>query len=73
MGPIISTIAYMFKDMLIFFVIWAIVLTAYVCSGALMYPSTPRILNMEEGFIFWIESSLGNWDVEIFDHLTEAG
>ena len=73
LGPIISTIAYMFKDMLTFFAIWAIVLTAYVCAGALTYPNTPRILNMEEGFIFWIESSLGNWDVGIFDHLIDEG
>ncbi len=73
LGPIISTIAYMFKDMLLFFVIWTLVLTAYVCSGALMFPSTPRILNIEEGFIYWLESSLGNWDVGIFDHFTEEG
>ena len=57
--------------MLLFFVIWTIVLVAFTCSGALWFPDVDRIKTIDEGLIYWLESSLGNWDIGIFDSYLE--
>ena len=67
LGPIITTIMFMFSDIIIFIVIWLIVLVMFTAVGILGFQEVEEIKTFENGFIFWIKAALGDWDIEVFN------
>ena len=68
LGPIISTIIYMFNDIMVFIMIWAIVLFMFTCIGILLFIDMDDLKEFKPGIVYWVNTALGNWDIEIFDH-----
>lgn len=72
LGPIITTIMYMFADIKTFIVIWVIVLVMFTAVGILGFQEVVAIKTFGDGFIFWIQAALGDWDISVFDVYDES-
>ena len=43
----------------------------FTCVGMMAFQDVPELATFETGGIYWINCALGNWDLEIFEVLTE--
>ena len=71
LGPIISTIQYMFNDIKKFIIIWIIVVFMFTCVGMMAFQEIETLQTFDKGGIYWVNCALGDWDLEIFDQLIE--
>lgn len=69
-GPVIKMIMKMIQDLLKFFVIWFFVIFMFVCVAALIFGELHSFHEMSFIMYNYIESSLGNWDLGIYDDVT---
>lgn len=67
LGPIISTIIYMFSDIGVFIVIWFINLVTFSMVGVLTFNEVPALTKFQFGIIYFFEASFGNFDTTVFD------
>ena len=67
LGPIISTIIYMFKDIGVFIVIWFIVLISFTMVAVLTFNEVPEISKIQYGLVYFIRASFGEYDLGIYD------
>ena len=54
LGPIITTIAYMFNDVARFLVIWLIVIFSYASSTMMILNENPAFTKFEDSLLYWI-------------------
>ena len=69
-GPLITIIFQMFKDLGIFFVLFSIELIAFSCIGLLSFGSLPEYRDLVRTLIMMLETSMGAWDLTIYDSVT---
>ena len=67
LGPIISTIIYMFNDIAVFIVIWLITLIGFTLVSMVTFNPVAVFVSFETAFLFWINAAFGNYDLGIFD------
>jgi len=67
LGPIISTILFMFNDIAIFLVIWLIILVGFTMVGVLTFSELPELNNVPDGFTYFFSAALGSFDLTIFE------
>lgn len=72
LGPIITTIMFMFADIRIFIVIWIMVLIMFTTVGILGFQEIDEISSFQDGFIYWIQCAFGEWDIGIFEPIKES-
>lgn len=72
LGPIISTIIYMFNDIKIFVIIWFIVIFMFTLSGIILFQEIPELNNFSSSFPIWIQAAMGDYDISIFDVFLET-
>ena len=53
LGPIISTIMYMFKDIIVFLAIWVIVLHVFIFSGIFMFKDCEDLRDYHKAQAYW--------------------
>ena len=61
----------MIQDLLKFFIIWFFVIFMFVCVAALIFGEVHDFHNLSFIMYNYIESSLGNWDLSVYDDTTE--
>ena len=66
LGPIISMIIVMFKDVGQFIIIWFIVLIAFSSVGFMTFQEVPSLRKFEDSFIYFFQAALGEFDLDIF-------
>ena len=71
-GPLIRTTAALMKDLITFFMLFTIQLIAFSCVGILCFGSIPEYDNLQDAFIMFFQTSLGEWDFEIYDKLGDG-
>ena len=69
-GPLITIMAQMFKDLTIFFVLFSIELIAFSCIGLLSFGGLPEYRDVTATLIMMLETSMGAWDLTIYDSVT---
>lgn len=53
-----------------FLTIWVIVLIMFSCVGILAFGQLENFQDLETVFIYFFESSLGQWDMQVFENTT---
>ena len=66
LGPIISMILVMFKDVAQFIVIWFIVLIAFASVGFMTFKEVPNLRKFDESLVYFFKAALGSFDLDIF-------
>ena len=56
----------MMVDLAKFLCIWAIILVMFVCVGMLAFGQLDNFKNMMDILIYFVESALGDWDMEVY-------
>ena len=56
----------MIIDVFKFLVIWVIVLIMFTCVGILAFGQLENFQTFEQVIVYFFESSLGAWDMEVF-------
>ena len=69
-GPLITIMTMMFKDLTIFFVLFSIELIAFSCIGLLSFGALPEYRDITSTLIMMLETSMGAWDLTIYDSVT---
>ena len=54
LGPIISTILYMFRDIKTFLIIWFIVIIMFTATGNWTFSEIPEMEDFYDSFNYWI-------------------
>ena len=57
----------MFKDILIFLIIWVFVLSCFALIGNLTFGDVPELMKLVESYLYFIETSFGNVNFSVFD------
>jgi hypothetical protein len=68
-GPMIKIIMAMVVEMITFICIWSLQLLFFACVGTLLFGELDAYKNFVDAFIMLLETSLGQWDLTIYDHL----
>eukprot|EP00347_Sterkiella_histriomuscorum_P010999 403374131 len=69
-GPLLKIIERMIFDFLYFTVIWSVNLVFFTCMGMLLFAELPLFNSIADTLIMLIQSSLGQWDLEMYDNLS---
>eukprot|EP00347_Sterkiella_histriomuscorum_P017383 403349594 len=69
-GPLLKIIERMIFDFLYFTVIWSVNLVFFTCMGMLLFAELPLFNYIVDTLIMLIQSSLGQWDLEMYDNLS---
>jgi len=67
-GPLIIITIRMMKDMSVFFVLFLIELVAFACVGILSFGNLKEYDNLAVALVMFFESSLGQFDMKIYDN-----
>ena len=62
----------MFKDVANFFVIWVLVVFSFTIAGVVGFQEVEELKTIENGTFYWLEATMGSYDIEVFDVLLEA-
>ena len=68
-GPLIRTTVAMMKDLVIFFLLFTIQLIAFSCVGILSFGNLEDYETLQDAFIMFFTTSMGEWDFSIYDEL----
>ena len=63
---------FMFKDILIFIIIWIVVITSFTVAGMIILTDVEELKTFENGALFWLQCGLGNWDTGVLDVYDES-
>lgn len=63
----------MIVDLAKFLVVWTIILVMFTCVSVLAFGELKEFHDIFIVFTFFFESTLGNWDLEIYDGVTDEG
>ena len=66
LGPIISTIIYMFDDIATFLIIWMLVLFGFTMVGVLAFNEIDKLRDFESSLLYFVQASFGQFDLSIF-------
>ena len=69
-GPMIKIIQAMISDLLIFSVLWIIQLLIFACIGTLVFAELPEFDNFYDTIVLLLETSMGEWDLSIYENLS---
>ena len=65
-GPMFKIIYKMFYDLGKFLVVWIMILLTFSCVSTLIFGKFKTFDNLQSTFLFYFQSSLGNWDVNAY-------
>ena len=71
-GPLIRATLAMMKDLITFFLLFAIQLIAFTCVGILTFGSVPEYYTIQDALIMLIQTAFGEFDIEIYNDLGEG-
>lgn len=71
LGPIITTITYMFYDIAIFIVLWLIILVGFTIGAINIFNEIEVLSTFQTGSIYFMNAAFANYDLTIFDVLIE--
>ena len=69
-GPLIKVIGAMIKDLIIFLALFFIILIAFSYIGVLAFGSIPQYENITQALILNFTSSLGDWNLSIYNNMS---
>ena len=69
LGPIISTIIVMFKDVGQFIIIWIFVLFGFSSVGIITLNKHPRMKSFSSSLLFFFEVAFGNYDLDSIEEI----
>ncbi|CDW83264.1 transient receptor potential cation subfamily member 4 [Stylonychia lemnae] len=69
-GPMLKIIEHMVHDFLYFCIIWGINLAFFAFLGMLLFTEIHLFKSIDETLIMLVQSSLGQWDLSIYDNLS---
>ena len=67
LGPIISTIFYMIRDIAAFLTIWVLIVGMFACASLLAFQDIENFSTVPNAFIYYFECAFGGWDLSVFD------
>ena len=67
LGPIISTIIYMFSDIAAFLVIWVLVLFSFAMVGVLTFADVVVFRKVQTSLVYFAQAAFGDFDLTVFD------
>ena len=71
LGPIISTIIYMLKDVSSFLVVWLLVILAFAQASVSMFQDVETLKSFDSSLFYWFECAFGGWDLSMYDAYLE--
>lgn len=66
-GPMFKILYQMTKDLVKFLVIWIVIMITFSCVAILAFAQVPTFRSLETSFIYFLISSLGAFDLTVFD------
>ena len=60
----------MINDLLIFSVLWMIQLLIFACVGTLVFAELPEYEDFYKTLVLLLETSMGEWDLSIYENLS---
>ena len=67
LGPIVSTIIVMFKDVGQFIIVWLFVLMGYASVGFITFREVPELKSMEDAIVFFFQTAFVNYEMDVFE------
>lgn len=67
LGPIITTIIFMFNDVAVFIVIWGIVVIMFTTVGIVGFQEIVVLSTFETAIVYWVQAGIGSYDISIFN------
>lgn len=69
LGPIITTISYMFQDIAKFLVLWVLILMGFTTGALVIFWEIAELNTITAGTVFFANAAFGNYDLTVFDIL----
>ena len=70
-GPIIRICFKMLSDMITFFVIFFLQITAFACVGVLIFGEIPEYDDLYTAIVMIFQTAMGAWDLTVYDVLSD--
>ena len=72
-GPMFRILQQMIIDLGKFLVIWSVILIMFTCVAILAFGELKTFYTFEDTLIFFLESALGQWDMDVYSGTNDHG